>query len=36
MPPVIPNEMLSGAAQLIVYFITAFGVFVSFMLTARS
>lgn len=35
MHPVIPGEMLSGAVQMVVYFITALGVLVSYMMTAR-
>jgi len=36
MHPVIPAEMISGAVQLAIYFVTAVGVFLSFMLTARA
>jgi len=35
MHPVIPAEMISGAAELAIYFVTAIGVFVSLMLTGR-
>lgn len=36
MHPVIPAEMINNAVQLAIYFVTAIGMFVSFMLTARA
>jgi len=36
MYPLVSPEMTSGAVQLAVYFITAVGVLISFMMTARS
>ena len=36
MYPVIPAEMINNAVQLTIYFFTAVGMFVSFMLTARA
>ena len=35
MQPVIPSDITSAAVQLVIYFVTAVGVFVSFVLTAR-
>ena len=36
MDPVIPAEMFHGAAQLVIYLVTAFGALLSFLLTART
>jgi len=36
MYPVIPAEMISGAAQMAVFFITIVAAFWSYMLTARA
>ena len=36
MHPLIPSEMLSSAAQMVVYFITAIGVLMSFMMATRA
>ena len=36
MYPTIPAEMISGAVQLAVYFVTVVGVFLSFILTSKA
>ncbi len=36
MYPAIPPEMISGAVQLAIYFITAIGVLIGLMMTARA
>jgi len=36
MHPLIPAEMIDGAVQLAVYFVTVIGAFLSFVLTARA
>ncbi len=36
MPPVIPAEMISGAIELAVFFLTAVGALLSLMWTARA
>ncbi len=36
MPPLIPPEMINGAIQLAVYFITAVGVVLGLLLSGRS
>ncbi len=36
MYPLIPGEMLNGAVQLAIYFVTAVGVMIGLMLKARA
>jgi len=36
MYPLVSPEMTSGAVQLAIYFVTALGVLISFMMTARA
>ena len=36
MIPVIPAEMLSGAVELAVYFVTVLAVWLNFVMTARA
>ena len=36
MDPLIPSEMLSSAAQMMVYFVAAIGVLMSFMMATRA